>query len=129
MTFLMPVLKKEWNLGEVEEASIASVVFVGMLLGSFIFGIISDVIGRKKASLITVTAILLGSILSIIAPSLYWMVFFRGIVGFGVGLCSNSKKKSFFLILSLTFLLKKEVHTLLIHFLESFSPPQQGEAF
>ena len=66
-----------------------SVMFIGMLLGASFFGVMADIIGRKKTSVITVCIVIVGSFLSVIAPSLGWMILFRGIVGFGVGKNEN----------------------------------------
>ena len=46
--FLYEALDDEWDLTTGDEALIGAVVFTGMLIGAFIWGIISDKIGRKK---------------------------------------------------------------------------------
>ena len=105
VVYLMPKLKEKWNLTNFEESSIASIVFVGMMLGNFflhylfffsfyiisflflfysgcwIFGYLSDKIGRKKAAFLAVTSVVLGGWFSVIAPNLLTMIICRGFVG------------------------------------------------
>ena len=42
MAFLIPSLKAEWGIEQSQADSIASVVFVGMLVGSLAWGVFSD---------------------------------------------------------------------------------------
>lgn len=99
MTFLMPVLKTEWGLNGYEEGLIGSVLFAAMIIGSSVFGLFSDWVGRKTASVCSAILVLAGGIASVFAPSFGWMIFFRFFVGIGVGLF---KKNQNFLDLVLT---------------------------
>lgn len=47
LSFVGPSVQVQWNLSPHEESLITSVVFVGMLIGSYSWGIISDNYGRR----------------------------------------------------------------------------------
>lgn len=42
MSFIMPVLKDEWGLDGFGEGSIGSCVFLGIFIGTFVWGVVSD---------------------------------------------------------------------------------------
>jgi Sugar (and other) transporter len=66
-------------------ATIIGVVFCGELLGGLFWGPFADKYGRKKAFLMASSLIVVCGFLSGAAPSFGWLLFFRVIVGFGVG--------------------------------------------
>ncbi|CAI8052840.1 Synaptic vesicle 2-related protein [Geodia barretti] len=51
LSVLAPAVQCQWGLSHAEAATITSVVFVGFLLGGLIWGVISDIIGRKSVSI------------------------------------------------------------------------------
>lgn len=48
LSFVGPAVQVEWNLSPQQESFITSVVFAGMLLGAYSWGIISDIHGRRQ---------------------------------------------------------------------------------
>ena len=60
-------------------------MFCGELLGGLFWGPIADRYGRKKAFLMASSLIVVCGFLSGTAPSFEWLLFFRVVVGFGVG--------------------------------------------
>jgi MFS family permease len=76
---------KEWGLTSSQQANISSFVFVGELCGSFIWGNLSDRYGRKITFTAGCLLITIAGLLSAISSSYTWLVFFRFLVGFGVG--------------------------------------------
>lgn len=75
----------EWGLSNVQRASITGVVFCGELIGGLFWGPIADKYGRKKAFLMASSLIVSCGFLSGAAPNFEWLLFFRVVVGFGVG--------------------------------------------
>ena len=53
LSFAAPAIMKYWNIRISTIATFASASFAGMFVGSLIGGVISDLIGRKKALLLT----------------------------------------------------------------------------
>ncbi|KAL0904616.1 hypothetical protein M5K25_026745 [Dendrobium thyrsiflorum] len=49
LSFVGPSVQVQWNLSSHEESLITSVVFVGMLIGAYSWGIVSDNYGRRQA--------------------------------------------------------------------------------
>lgn len=47
LSFIGPAVQALWKLSSQQESLITSVVFVGMLLGAYFFGLVSDKHGRK----------------------------------------------------------------------------------
>lgn len=52
LSFVGPSVQSEWKLSSHEESMITSVVFAGMLLGAYSWGIVSDNYGRRHVFLI-----------------------------------------------------------------------------
>ncbi|KAL0346833.1 UNVERIFIED_CONTAM: Organic cation/carnitine transporter 7 [Sesamum calycinum] len=49
LSFIGPSVKAEWGLSSGQESLITTVVFAGMLIGAYAWGIISDNYGRRQA--------------------------------------------------------------------------------
>lgn len=47
LSFVGPAIQSEWSLSSHEESLITSVVFAGMLVGAYSWGIVSDKHGRR----------------------------------------------------------------------------------
>lgn len=48
LSFIGPAIKSEWGLSSSQESLLTSVVFAGLLLGSYSWGFISDNYGRRR---------------------------------------------------------------------------------
>ncbi|KAK2504190.1 hypothetical protein MC885_016376, partial [Smutsia gigantea] len=85
LSILAPQLHCEWRLPSWQVALLTSVVFVGMMSSSTLWGNISDQYGRKTGLKISVFWTLYYGILSAFAPVYSWILVLRGLVGFGIG--------------------------------------------
>ena len=85
ISVLSPILVCEWSLSSFEQAMIATLLFIGMGLGSSVWGCVSDKFGRKKSLIYSFSLILLFGILSSQAPSYGWILLFQTFLGFGIG--------------------------------------------
>lgn len=47
LSFIGPVVKRIWRLSAKEQSLITSVVFIGMLVGAYTWGVIADKYGRR----------------------------------------------------------------------------------
>jgi len=74
-----------WHLNALEIALINSVSLLSAAFGSLVFGRLADHIGRHKIYGLTLLVLAIGSILSALAPNIYWLLAFRLIMGLGIG--------------------------------------------
>lgn len=85
LSFIGREVQVEWGLSSSEESLISTVVFAGMLIGAYSWGLVSDTYGRKKGFL--GAAILTGGagLLSAFSPNYISLVVLRFLVGIGLG--------------------------------------------
>ncbi|WP_048055048.1 MFS transporter [Thermococcus onnurineus] len=86
-SLIIPLLKEEpaFQGSLAKLGSLGSAALFGMLFGAWLFGILADRIGRKKALTLAVVTFSLGSIVSSFAGSLDELIALRFIVGLGLG--------------------------------------------
>ncbi|KAJ8393920.1 hypothetical protein AAFF_G00054530 [Aldrovandia affinis] len=85
LSVLTPQLHCEWRLPAWKVAMITSVVFLGIIISSSIWGNICDKYGRKTGLTLSVLWTMLYGFLSAVAPGYGWFLFLRSLVGFGIG--------------------------------------------
>lgn len=85
LSFVGPSVQAQWNLSSHEESLITSVVFVGMLIGAYSWGIVSDNYGRRTGFLFTAIVTSGAGLLSSFAPNYYSLLLLRFVVGIGLG--------------------------------------------
>ena len=49
LSFVGPALKSAWKLSIAQESLLSTIVFVGMLVGAYSWGVVSDTYGRRYA--------------------------------------------------------------------------------
>ncbi|KAI0488686.1 hypothetical protein KFK09_028525 [Dendrobium nobile] len=85
LSFVGPSVQVQWNLSSHEESLITSVVFVGMLIGAYSWGIVSDNYGRRVGFLFTAIVTSGAGLLSAFAPNYISLLLLRFVVGIGLG--------------------------------------------
>ncbi|KAG2240915.1 hypothetical protein Bca4012_066425 [Brassica carinata] len=85
LSFVGPAVQSLWNLSSREESLITSVVFAGMLIGAYSWGIVADKHGRRKGFIITAVVTFIAGFLSAFAPNYTWLIVLRCFVGLGLG--------------------------------------------
>ncbi len=85
IAFVIPAVIKEWGLTSQQAGFLGTAIFLGMLLGAWFWGTISDYIGRKWGFQLTVLVDSVFGFLSALAPSFPVLVILRALTGFGVG--------------------------------------------
>jgi putative MFS transporter len=83
--FALPAIRAEFGLDAVSSGLLATVTFVGMLLGAWLWGPVSDRIGRRLGFMTTVAIFAVFGLLSAFAPNLGWLLVLRLLTGFGLG--------------------------------------------
>lgn len=79
------ILTPLWHLTTGQLAILNSTSLAAAAVGALVFGRLMDRLGRKAMYGIEVILLALGAVLSALAPSFGWLVFFRVLVGLGVG--------------------------------------------
>ncbi|KAJ4963594.1 hypothetical protein NE237_023533 [Protea cynaroides] len=85
LSFVGPAVQAKWNLSSQQESLITSVVFAGMLVGAYSWGIVSDNYGRRKGFIITAVVTFGAGFLSAFAPNYISLIILRCLVGIGLG--------------------------------------------
>jgi MFS transporter, putative metabolite:H+ symporter len=85
ISFALPAVSQEWGLNNAQKGLLGTVIFLGMLVGAWVWGRLSDVIGRKTSFIATVLFASLFGLFSAFAPSFVWLLVLRALTGFGVG--------------------------------------------
>ncbi|RHW32368.1 MFS transporter [Lysinibacillus yapensis] len=82
---VLPLLMEEWSMSPVQAGTIGSYGPLGMMVGAFIFGILSDKIGRKNGLIISVFLFSIFTFLCAFAPGPNSFGAFRLLAGIGIG--------------------------------------------
>lgn len=85
LSVLSPVLRCHWNLSDGILATLTTVVFLGMMVGSVVWGAASDKYGRRFGFLATTFLTFVFGFASAFSPNIYVLLALRCLVGFGVG--------------------------------------------
>ncbi|XP_028830573.1 synaptic vesicle 2-related protein-like isoform X2 [Denticeps clupeoides] len=85
LSILAPQLHCEWRLPSWQVALITSVVFIGMMLSSSLWGKVCDRYGRKTGLRLCMVWTLYYGFLSSFSPVYSWIIVLRGLMGFGIG--------------------------------------------
>ncbi len=85
ISFVLTTLAKEWALAPNQIGWIVSIGFAGMALGAVLSGWLADRIGRKGVFVSTLVVYSIATALCGLAWDLHSLLFFRFLVGFGLG--------------------------------------------
>lgn len=85
LSFVGPAVQTEWKLSSTKESLITTVVFAGMLVGAYSWGVVSDRFGRRRGFLFTAMITSMAGLCSALAPNYILLLICRFLVGVGVG--------------------------------------------
>ena len=86
ISIAMLVLKSILGLSALTVTLIGAAALFGAIFGGFSGGILADKFGRKGILFLEFVGYFFASSLSAISPNVYWLIFFRLIVGFVIGI-------------------------------------------
>lgn len=85
ITFVAPIIAREWGLSEIELGIIFSSGLAGMGLGALFLSPLGDIYGRRTAILWFLTLISAGMFLTAFSENFLTITFFRLLTGLGIG--------------------------------------------
>lgn len=85
ISYVIVVLKQQWQLSPSDQSWIVSLGFIGMAVGAVLGGRLADRFGRRTVFAVTLLVFGLATLLSAFAPALAFFLVLRAIVGFGLG--------------------------------------------
>jgi VNT family MFS transporter (synaptic vesicle glycoprotein 2) len=87
ISYIMQFLRlpSSFHISSAQSGSLSAIVFVGMLLGGYVWGVLADVIGRRNTLIYSLILNGLFAFLSIFSPNFYFLLLFRFVSGIGVG--------------------------------------------
>ncbi len=85
IAFVLPAAAKELGMNPAQMGLLGTAIFIGMLVGAYAWGRLSDLWGRKIGFVSTVAISAVFGLLSAFSPTFIWLVVLRALTGFGVG--------------------------------------------
>ena len=82
---VMEMLKQEWSISPLAEGLVTSTALLASAVGAVLFGRIADMLGRKRIYGYEVLVLAFGAVASAFSPNVWWLIFFRIILGIGIG--------------------------------------------
>uniref|UniRef100_A0AAY4E1V6 Major facilitator superfamily (MFS) profile domain-containing protein n=1 Tax=Denticeps clupeoides TaxID=299321 RepID=A0AAY4E1V6_9TELE len=85
VSFVLPSAEKDMCLSNAEKGMLGLIVFLGMMLGAFVWGGLADKVGRRKCLIVALTINCVSAFLSSFAQGYGFFLFFRLFSGMGIG--------------------------------------------
>lgn len=85
LSFIMPLIKKEWLLNDNQIGLVSSITTVGMMLGAILFGYMADKFGKKNIVIITLLIFSVSNLVLALTTNVEQFMFVRFITGIGLG--------------------------------------------
>ncbi|HUA04589.1 MAG TPA: MFS transporter [Solirubrobacteraceae bacterium] len=82
---VVTILQKEWGVGGLNKLLLSSGALLTAAVGACVFGRLADKLGRRSVYGWEMLVLAAGAIASALSPSVWWLIGFRAILGFGVG--------------------------------------------
>jgi MFS family permease len=79
------IITVQWHIDGYQKSLLSSLALLTSAVGAVVFGRVADKLGRRKIYGYEVLVLAIGAIASACAPGIWWLVAFRGVLGFGIG--------------------------------------------
>lgn len=85
ISFILPNVEEQFGLTGLEKGWLAAVIFIGMLLGGWIWGTLADQIGRRRCLISALLVNAAAAAVSSLSPTFALLALLRFVAGLGVG--------------------------------------------
>jgi MFS transporter, PHS family, inorganic phosphate transporter len=75
----------QWHIASYQKSLLSSLALLTAAVGAIVFGHVADKLGRRKIYGYEVVVLAVGALASAFAPSIWWLIGLRGVLGFGIG--------------------------------------------
>jgi MFS family permease len=82
---VLGILKKLWQVTDVQASALVTVWLVGIMIGALLFGYLADRFGRRKLFILTLLLYSGFTVISALSPGYYFFMVFRFLTAIGVG--------------------------------------------
>ena len=79
------IVAAQWHLSTLDMSWVTGAAILGAFFGAIVFGRIADVLGRKWVYTGVAAIMVVGALLSAVAPNFIWLVIARFVLGLGIG--------------------------------------------
>jgi MFS transporter, PHS family, inorganic phosphate transporter len=79
------LIKQQWHLGSGQLALLNAATLAAAFVGALVLGRMADVVGRKRVYWLVAVIMVAGALGCALSPSLWILIVFRFVLGFGVG--------------------------------------------
>jgi PHS family inorganic phosphate transporter-like MFS transporter len=79
------LLKSQWHLTTTQASWVSGSAILGAFFGALLFGRLADLLGRKRVYALVAVLMIVGALLSAVAPGFAWLVGARLLLGLGIG--------------------------------------------
>lgn len=83
--FVTPALLQQWSMTKAEFWAAPAAGLVGMAVGGMLIGPLGDRVGRRRALIVSMVVVAIGSFVSAYAASYHELTFWRLVTGIGLG--------------------------------------------
>lgn len=85
LSFIMPLIKQEWQLTAGQIGLVGSITTVGMMIGAFLFGYLADRFGKKNIMMVTLLVFSISNLMLALTTNVNQFLLIRFITGIGLG--------------------------------------------
>jgi MFS family permease len=79
------LIQSEWHIASYQKSLLSSLALLTSAVGAVVFGQVADRLGRRKIYGYEALVLAAGALATAFAPSIWWLIALRGVLGFGIG--------------------------------------------
>jgi MFS transporter, PHS family, inorganic phosphate transporter len=85
ISIVATLVSTQWHLTTTQTSWVTGSAILGAFIGALVFGRLADLLGRKSVYGLVAVLMIVGALLSAVAPGFVWLVVARLLLGLGIG--------------------------------------------